>query len=100
MAYSQRKENGIVPFWAVNHGPTTSIYYKDPDGNILETQVENFETTDDVIAFMESDAYNTNPIGVDFSVETLIERLESGEDHATIKKRPDSGPRGTDSVPA
>ena len=42
ISYLQRKANGIEPFWATNHGPTTSVYYKDPDGNILETQVENF----------------------------------------------------------
>ena len=28
MAYLQRKENGILPVWPVNHGPTTSIYYR------------------------------------------------------------------------
>lgn len=32
LTYLQRKENGIVPFWQVNHGPTMSVYYKDPDG--------------------------------------------------------------------
>jgi len=41
VAYLQRKQRGIVPFWAVNHGPTTSIYYQDPDGNQIETQVDN-----------------------------------------------------------
>lgn len=29
-AYIQRKARGILPIWAVNHGPTTSIYYQDP----------------------------------------------------------------------
>lgn len=33
LAYLQRKENGILPYWAVNHGPTVSMYYHDPDGN-------------------------------------------------------------------
>ncbi len=97
--YLQREKNGILPFWCVNHGPTTSVYYKDPDGNILETQVENFETTEEVIAFMESEAYNTNPIGVDFEMSDLIRRLKSDEDQKTIKARPASGPRGVDTVP-
>ena len=99
LAYLQRKENGILPFWPVNHGPTTSVYYKDPDGNILETQVENCDTNEEVIAFMESEAYQKNPIGVDFKMEDLIRRLKSDEDHASIKKRPESGPRGLDTVP-
>lgn len=41
LAYLQRKANGILPAWPVNHGPTTSIYYLDPDGNRLETQVRD-----------------------------------------------------------
>lgn len=36
MSYRQRKVLGMVPFWCVNHGPTTSLYYHDPDGNEIE----------------------------------------------------------------
>lgn len=39
-SYRKRKSAGIVPTWCVNHGPTISIYYKDPDGNEIETQVD------------------------------------------------------------
>ena len=31
---------GIEPTWAVNHGPTTSIYYEDPDGNEIELYID------------------------------------------------------------
>lgn len=99
LAYLQRKENGILPFWPINHGLTTSVYYKDPDGNILETQVDNFATEEESMAFMHSEAYRINPIGVDFEIADLIARLKAGEDEAQIKKRPASGPRGLDSVP-
>lgn len=36
-AYRQRLElpEPIKPVWCVNHRITTSIYYKDPDGNLL-----------------------------------------------------------------
>ena len=64
LTYLQRKENGIVPFWQVNHGPTMSVYYKDPDGNILETFTDCFEKVEDMQAWMESQEYHTNPIGV------------------------------------
>lgn len=37
-----------------NHGPTTSLYYRDPDGNQIETQVDNFETAEEATAFMNS----------------------------------------------
>ncbi|ORX96466.1 Glyoxalase/Bleomycin resistance protein/Dihydroxybiphenyl dioxygenase [Clohesyomyces aquaticus] len=32
----------ILPIWSVNHGPTTSLYYRDPDGNKIEMQVDKF----------------------------------------------------------
>lgn len=99
MSYLQRKQNGLQPFWTTNHGPTTSVYYKDPDGNILETQVDNFDTNEEVDAFIQSDAYKTNPIGVDFDMEHLIKRLQSGEDHASIKRRIEIGSRSIDTVP-
>ena len=99
MATLQRQNNGIRPVWCTNHGPTTSIYYKDPDGNNLETQVDNFETTEEADDFLRSEAFQINPVGVDFELKDLIRRLSSGEDHASIKKRPASGPRGFDDVP-
>jgi catechol-2,3-dioxygenase len=97
LAYLQRKENGIRPFWCVNHGPTTSMYYHDPDGNDIETQVDNFESADEANAFMRSEFFEMNPIGTDFDPEELVKRLEAGEDEAVIKKRVEIGKRG---VPA
>jgi catechol-2,3-dioxygenase len=92
-AYSQRKQHNIFPIWSVNHGPTTSIYYADPDGNQIETQVDNFDNVKDASTFMASSEFAENPIGVDFDPEDLIKRLHSGEDVAAIRKRPNIGPR-------
>jgi catechol-2,3-dioxygenase len=94
LAYRQRKARMIEPFWSVNHGPTTSIYYKDPDGNKLETQVDNFDTNEATTKFMESATFAENPIGADFDPEELIERIKAGEDVAELKKRIEIGPRG------
>ncbi|KAK4574870.1 hypothetical protein LTR86_001712 [Recurvomyces mirabilis] len=99
LVYLQRQKHGIEPFWCINHGPTISVYTHDPDGNILESQVDCM-TVEGATAFMTSDAYQTNPIGVDFNMKDLINRLKSGESEDEIKKRPASGPRGIDSVPA
>jgi len=93
LAYSQRKAHGILPFWCVNHGPTTSMYYRDPDGNEIETQVDNFDTNEDANAFMASQNFADNPIGVDFDPKDLIRRLEAGEDEKAIKTRPEIGKR-------
>jgi len=93
-AYTQRKALGILPRWCTNHGPTTSIYYNDPDGNGIETQVDNFDTPEAANEFMSSEFFEQNSIGSDFDPEELIRRLRSGESHASIKKRIEIGERG------
>ncbi|RHZ55181.1 hypothetical protein CDV55_102061 [Aspergillus turcosus] len=92
-AYSERKKLGIEPIWCVNHGTTTSIYYRDPDGNNVETQVDNFDTDEETTAFMESPLFEENPIGTDFDPEELLARLQAGEDEAILKKRVEIGRR-------
>ena len=79
--------------WCVNHGPTTSMYYRDPDGNLLETQTDNFDTPEEANDFMASESFMQNPVGTDFDPQDLIRRLKAGEDHASIKKRTEIGRR-------
>ncbi|GIZ40705.1 hypothetical protein CKM354_000403300 [Cercospora kikuchii] len=100
VAYRQRKKHGIEPVWGVNHGPTTSIYYRDPDGNMLETQVDNFDTIEATNEFMSSPAFAENPIGTDIDIEEMIQRLQSGEDDASLKKRVEIGPRDVPDIDA
>jgi catechol-2,3-dioxygenase len=92
-AYEQRKAYGIRPAICVNHGPTTSMYYMDPDGNRLESQVDNFDNAEEATAFVTSASFRENPVGEDFDPEELARRVRSGEDEATIKRRADVGPR-------
>lgn len=94
LAYRQRKERGMHPIWCVNHGPTTSIYYKDPDRNVLETQVDNFDTADKANEFMATEAFAVNPIGTDFDPEDMIRRIRAGEDDRSLKTRKEIGARG------
>ncbi|KAI0107858.1 Glyoxalase/Bleomycin resistance protein/Dihydroxybiphenyl dioxygenase [Nemania sp. FL0031] len=98
-AYKQRKALGIEPVWCVNHGPTTSMYYQDPDGNRVETQVDNFDTVAEVDVFMSGPEFAKNPIGADFHPGELIRKLEEGVPESEIKKRPDVGARGPESIP-
>lgn len=93
LSYRQRKQKGILPLWSVNHGPTTSIYYEDPDGNNIETQVDNFKDPDEAAAFMKSEEFAGNPIGTDFNPEDFISRLKHGQSEHLLKKRVEIGPR-------
>ena len=90
---------GVEPIWPVNHGPTTSLYYADPDGNQLEFQIDNYDTVEEAGEFFFSDAFATNPIGVDLDPAKLHDRLRAGEDQQNLKMRPASGPRGVESIP-
>ncbi|EXJ74298.1 uncharacterized protein A1O5_02594 [Cladophialophora psammophila CBS 110553] len=94
LSYCHRKARGILPFWSVNHGTTTSIYYKDPDGNMLETQVDNFDTSAESTEYMKSKSFAENPVGVDFDPEDLISSIKKGEPETDLKRRADIGPRG------
>jgi catechol 2,3-dioxygenase-like lactoylglutathione lyase family enzyme len=83
---------GIHPVWAINHGPTTSLYYEDPDGVRLEFQVDNFPTVEATAACFDSAQFAANPIGVEFDPAYLLERLRRGDDPADLL-RPGAGTR-------
>ena len=70
------------------------MYYRDTDGNQIETQVDDFDTVEEANEFMTSKNFAENPIGTDFDPEELIARLGAGEDQRSIKKRKETGPRG------
>ena len=94
-SYEEKKAADILPVWCVNHGMSTSMYYRDPDGSEVETQVENFASPEEGVAFIESEAFAENPIGVDFDPEEFVRRVRSGEDEGAIKRRRDIGRRMT-----
>lgn len=92
--YRRLRDAGIAPAHAINHGPTTSIYYADPDGNRVELQVDNFTDAAEAAAWFDSGEFAENPIGVDFDPEDLCARLAAGEALASLTRRPNIGPRG------
>lgn len=78
-AYKRLKGLDILPVWCINHGPTTSLYYEDPDGVRVELQVDNFSTEEELKGYMYTEAFNANPIGVEFDPDRLLERYEKGD---------------------
>ena len=94
--YEKLRDQGIKPLWCVNHGPTTSMYYGDPEENQIELQIDNYATVEEAGEFFFTEAFATNTIGVDFDPEDMLRRVRAGEDQAAIKLRPPSGQRGVD----
>lgn len=89
--YERLKAVSVKPYWTINHGPTISFYYRDPDNNQIELQVDNFATNDDVNEFLAAE-FPTNPIGVEIDPEELVAMFRSGVPEADLRKRPDIGP--------
>jgi len=86
--YARLKGEGIEPYWCINHGPTTSLYYKDPDGNGIELQVENFLSAEECNRWMRSGDFGANPIGVVFDADELLARYGGGEPIERLTARP------------
>jgi catechol-2,3-dioxygenase len=86
--YKRLEKDGVVPFWAINHGPTTSLYYKDPDGNSIEMQIDNFATPEETDAWIRSGVFEENPIGVIFDPDELVARHEAGVPFRELVERP------------
>lgn len=97
-AVRERERAGVRPAWAVHHGVTISVYYADPDGNVVETQWDAMGA-EDANAYLESAAFAENPIGVDFVPGNMLARLEAGEAEEVFRERGDVGARGIESVP-
>ncbi|UGT61841.1 VOC family protein [Nocardia asteroides] len=76
--YDSLKAKGIEPKVPIQHGVTTSLYYRDPDGNFVELQIDNFATPDDATAYMNGPEYGDNPVGVSFVPELMRAALTEG----------------------
>lgn len=89
--YKRLKADGIMPYWPIHHGPTLSLYYADPDGNRMEFQVDAV-TVAQANAYMESPAFNANPIGVIWDPDAALARAEAGASEAELLAMPDGPP--------
>jgi catechol 2,3-dioxygenase-like lactoylglutathione lyase family enzyme len=76
--YRRLKAHGILPHWPINHGVTTSMYYRDPDNNRVELQIDNFPTVEELQGYFQSRAFADNPVGVTYDPEQLCRDYEAG----------------------
>ncbi|WP_322060158.1 VOC family protein [Paraburkholderia sp. J63] len=79
--YARLKSLGILPFWCINHGPTTSLYYRDPEGNDIELQADNGE---DPGAYFHTEAFAQNNLGVEFDPDELVRMWRAGASDAEL----------------
>ena len=86
--YDRLKQLGITPYWQVHHGLTLSVYYRDPDGNRMEFQVDCCANADEANTFMHSDAFAANPVGVDIDPDALLTQYRNGVPLETLLIQP------------
>lgn len=86
--YERLKACGITPVQTWNHGPGTSFYYEDPDGNHVEMSGANFDNEKEYLAYFETDGYRRNISGIEIDVEDYVGRFRAGVSKAELVKIP------------
>ena len=76
--YERLKARHITPLTPIQHGVTTSLYYRDPDGNLVELQVDNFAHPDQATAYMMGAEFAADPIGPPFDPQRMSDALAAG----------------------
>jgi len=86
--YERLLDIGFKPVRTANHGPGTSFYYADPDGNSVELSGPNFETEADYLAYFSSESYKNNPSGIEIDVAEYVRRFRTGTPLAELVRIP------------
>lgn len=76
--YVLLREEGVSPAVCIAHGVTTSMYYRDPDGNFVEMQIDNFDTPDEATHYMHGVEYAGDSVGPAFDPETMLAERRGG----------------------
>ena len=76
--YEDLRARGITPMRSFNHGPGTSFYYHDPDGNTVELSAANFVNEADYLAYFRSESYAKNISGIEIDPAEYVARFRAG----------------------
>ncbi|MFG1928664.1 VOC family protein [Cryptosporangium sp. NPDC048952] len=76
--YVTLRDKDVLPAVCIAHGVTTSLYYRDPDGNFVEMQIDNFAAPDDATAYMNGSEYAGDSVGPAFDPERMLAARAAG----------------------
>lgn len=100
-SYLRLREEGIEPDLCIDHGMTLSYYYKDPDGNHVELQVDTFGDWAASSEWMRtSPDFHANPIGVFVDPSLIAEQAAAGKEFAEIHRLAMAGELGPAEPPS
>ncbi|HWI22485.1 MAG TPA: VOC family protein [Baekduia sp.] len=77
----------ILPHRTVNHGPSTSFYYVDPDGNSVELQVDNHHDWRESRKVFYTDRFQIDPFGPGVDPAKLLEARRAGVSADEVHRR-------------
>lgn len=86
--YVRLKSSGIQMLWAADHGVGTSIYYEDPDRNVVEIFVNNFGSPSKATEYLKT-ANPGRPAQVD--PDKLVRAFEKGASAWDLHERAMNG---------
>ncbi len=87
-SYARLRDRDIKPEICLDHGMTISLYYRDPDRNLVELQADVFGAWQKSKAFMQtSAAFAENPIGVFFDPDKVLAAHRGGAGLEELHKR-------------
>ena len=67
-SFDRMRKGGVEPAFCLDHGLTISLYYRDPEGNFVELQSDNFSDWKLSSEFMRTSSdFAANPIGTFFN---------------------------------
>jgi catechol 2,3-dioxygenase len=89
--YTRLKERGITPHGCLDHGMTMSFYYADPDGNSLELQFDELGDWAESKAFIQTDTFAANPIGIQVDPDEIAAAREQGASPENVHARAYAG---------
>jgi catechol-2,3-dioxygenase len=99
-SYLRLREEGIEPDICIDHGMTLSYYYKDPDGNHVELQVDAFGDWSASKQWMHtSPEFEANPIGVFVDPAQIAAAAAAREPFAEIHRRAMAGELSPEQAP-
>jgi catechol 2,3-dioxygenase len=100
-SFDRLRKEGIEPAFCLDHGMTMSLYYRDPEGNFVELQSDNFGDWTKSSEFMRTSAeFARDPIGTFFDPARVYEKAKSGADFKTLQKSIRAGDYLPDPLPA
>jgi catechol-2,3-dioxygenase len=76
--YELLRDKGVRPAVCIAHGVTTSMYYRDPDGNFVEMQIDNFAEPEQATNYMLGPEYAGDSVGPAFDPERLLAERRAG----------------------